>query len=375
MSTKPSRRVMGHGSVSQRPGGLWQAQVTVDGERRTVYARTEREVVAKLQALQSQASAGLPGVDRRTTVATYLAGWLQLVTTRVRPRTMGHYTYMVRLISREVGRAKLATLSPADVEAMLARLRESGLSPQTCAHARAVLRIALRDGQRRDLVARNVAQVAMADPVPEREPRLLSPEAAWSVLAAMGDTQLGRMVTIALNAGVRQGELLGLRWQDVDWQGRELHISRQLQRTAGVYELGEVKSRRSKRAIPLTPAALEALQQERVAQDAARQAARRWREPIPGLIFTSSTGQPRNGSAVTHAFAASLAAAGLEPMHFHHLRHGFAGLMLGAGVELATVSGLLGHSSIALTARTYAGVERSLKHDATDRLALRLGHP
>ena len=375
MASKPSKRVMGHGTIYRRPNGSWAGEITVDGKRSTAYARTQAECVARLQALQAQVAGGLPPVDQRTTVGAYLTGWLELVSTRVKPRTMRHYTYMVGLIRGEIGRSRLAKLSPADVESMLSRLRESGLGAQTCAHVRATLRIALRDAQRRDQVTRNAAQIARADPVPEREPRLLSPEAAWGVLAAIEDPQLRRMATVALHVGIRQGELLGLRWQDIDWENGEIHVSRQLQRTEGRYELGEVKSRKSKRALPLTPAATEALTQERESQQAARSGGRRLREPIPDLVFETATGQPRSGFAVTHQFAAALAAAGLEPMHWHHLRHAFSGLMLGAGVEIATVSALLGHSSVALTARTYAGVERSLKHDATDRLARRLTRP
>jgi integrase len=366
---------MGHGTIYRRPNGSWAGEITVDGSRRTAYARTQAECVAKLQALQAQAAGGLPAVDQRTQVGAYLTGWLEVVGTRVKPRSVRHYTYMVGLIRGQIGRVKLAKLSPADVESMLSRLRESGLSPQTCAHVRATLRVALRDAQRHDRVTRNAAQIAKADPVPEREPRLLSPEAAWGVLAAIEDPQLRRMTTVALHAGVRQGELLGLRWQDIDWENGELHVSRQLQRTEGRYELGDVKSRKSKRALPLTPAAVKALSDERDSQKLARGSSGWRREPIPDLVFETATGQPRSGSAVTHQFAAALAAAGLEPMHWHHLRHAFSGLMLGAGVEIATVSALLGHSSVALTARTYAGVERSLKHDATDRLARRLAHP
>jgi integrase len=289
---------------------------------------------------------------------------------------MRHYAYTVGLISGEVGRVKLARLSPADVEGMTARLAASGLSPQTCAHARATLRVALRDAQRKDRVTRNVAQIALGPTVPASEPRLLSPEAAWGVIEAMADPQLRRMVIVAVHSGVRQGELLALRWENVDWQRSEVHVSKALGRVADTYQLTDVKSRKSRRALPLTPVALEALTQERDSQSQARAAAgKRWREPIPGLIFTTATGQPRNGTTITHQFADALAVANLAPMHFHHLRHGFAGLMLGAGVELATVSALLGHSSVSLAARTYAGVERSLKHDATDRLARRLAQP
>jgi site-specific recombinase XerD len=107
----------------------------------------------------------------------------------------------------------------------------------------------------------------------------------------------------------------------------------------------------------LTPPALEALTQERQSQqDAGLAAGRRCMEPIAGLIFTTATGQPRYGNAVTHAFADALSAAGLAPMRWHHLRHAFARLMLSSGIDLGTVSSLLGHSSVSLTLSTYAGV-------------------
>jgi integrase len=169
---------------------------------------------------------------------------------------------------------------------------------------------------------------------------------------------------------------LGLRWQDVDWRTAELHVSQALQRLGGTYQLVDVKSRTSRRALPLTPTALDVLIQERQSQEDARTAAgRRWREPIPGLIFTTATGQPRNGGTITHHFATALAAAGLAPMHWHHLRHAFAGLMLASGVDLGTVSSLLGHSSFSLTLSTYAGVAPSLKRQATDQLGRLLTQP
>lgn len=105
--------------------------------------------------------------------------------------------------------------------------------------------------------------------------------------------------------------------------------------------------------MPLTAAAAQALSEERQSQLEARLAVgKRWREPIPGLIFTTDSGEPRSGTSVTHAFADALAAAGLTPMHWHHLRHAFAGLMLASGVDLGTVSALLGHSSVSLTLST-----------------------
>jgi integrase len=376
MSTKPEKRVMGHGSVSQRANGLWQSQISRDGTRSTVYGRTQAQVVAKLHALQKQAADGLPAVNQRTTLAAFLKGWLELVASRVEPRTIRHYTYMVELITGELGRVKLARLSPSDVDRMLASLQTSGLSARTVSHVRAVLRTALTDGEKRGAVTRNVASLSDAPKVPYQPPRILSREAAWALLDAISDPGLQRMATVAVTTGLRQGELLGLRWQDVDWEHGELHVSQALQRLGGTYQLGDVKSRTSRRALPLTPPAVEALTEERQSQQNARLAAgRRWREPITGLIFTTATGQPRNGSAVTHAFADALSTAGLAPMHWHHLRHAFAGLMLSSGVDLGTVSSLLGHSSVSLTLSTYAGVAPSLKRQATDQLARLLARP
>lgn len=342
---------MGHGSVSQRPNGLWQGQLSRDGERLTVYARTEREVVAKLQALQSQVAGGLAVVDQRTTLAAYLEGWLETVAPRLRPVTLSWYRGMVRgQLIPQLGRLKLAKLQPGDVAAMLGRLQDQGLSPRSAAHVRAVLRTALADAMRWGYVNRNAAALASAPRVPYQPPRILTPEAAADVLEALADPQLRRLATVAVHTGLRQGELLGLRWSDVDWQAGELHVSQALQRVAGESRLVEVKSRTSRRALPLTQVALATLTEEQGAQSRARAAAgKRWREPIADLVFTTATGAPKNASAVTHAFASALAAAGLPPMHWHHLRHVFAGLMLASGVDLGTVSALLGHTSVSLT--------------------------
>lgn len=374
MSVKAPRRVMGMGSITHRADGRWQGRVMVDGERRSVYATSQQECVAKLKDLQVGVKKGLPAVDGRATVASYVDTWLGSVASRVRPRTMRHYAYMVGLISGQIGRVKLAKLSPQDVAGMLSQMQASGLSPQTCAHARAVLRTALADAERGGMVSRNVAGLASAPRVPHQQPRILAPEQAQALLDALPDAGLRRMATLAVHTGLRQGELLGLRWQDA--ADGELHVTQALQRLGGQYQLVEVKSRTSRRTVPLTAAAGDALAEERQSQLEARLAAgSRWQESIPGLAFTTATGEPRSGSAITHQFADALSAAGLPPMHWHHLRHAFAGLMLASGSDLSTVSSLLGHTSVNLTASTYAGVMPSLKRQAADRLGRLLQRP
>jgi integrase len=376
MSTR-SRRVMGRGTVYRRANGTWAGEITVDGKRSTVYAPSQDECLAKLDAAKASASGGLPTVDQRGTVGAYLTGWLETKRPKLRPATMARYRGIVEgQIIPEIGRAKLAKLQPGDVDRMLARLQAKGLSPRTTSHVRAVLRAALATALRRGQVVRNVATLSEPVKVPKRPLPILSPDAAWGLLRAIEDPQIRRLATLAVHSGLRMGELLGLVWSDVDWVGGQLHVSQALQRIEGGYRRVELKSGSSRRAVPLTAAAVEVLTAERDSQSAARErAGSRWHEPIPGLVFETRMGQPRCGPTVTHLFQSALKRAGLTPMPFHDLRHAFATLMFASGVDSGTVSALLGHSSVSLTMSTYAGVAPSLKRQATDQLARLLAQP
>ncbi len=371
------RRGRGTGSINLRADGLWEARFSAGWEngrrvRRSIYCHSRTEAERALRQ-------ALVGLDRGSrpppagvTVGRFLEEWLEVIAPRVRPSTWARYSGLVRLqVIPALGRIRLGRLDPSDVDRLLAKLQAQGLSPQTAAHARSVLRAALNDALRDGLVARNVAGLARPPRISYQPPRILTSTESEAVIQAMPEPRLRRLVTVAIHTGLRQGELLGVRWRDVDVGAGELHVTQALQRIAGAYHLVEVKSRTSRRIIPLTGAAVEALAQEQQAQLGARMAAgSRWREPIPSLLFTTSTGQPRNGSALTHHFEQALAAAGLPPMRWHHLRHAYAGLMLGSGAGLATVSPLLGHSSVslALTAPTYARVMPTRQRDAADRM-------
>ncbi|MHB1576970.1 MAG: tyrosine-type recombinase/integrase [Candidatus Dormibacteria bacterium] len=370
-----SRRGNGEGSISHRPDGRWQAQVTVEGRRRVAYGRTREDAAARLQQLQHSVTVGLPVTPERLTVGAFAQGWLEGARPHLAPSTATRYAQLVNeQIVPTWGRLRLSKLRPEDVDAGLAKLQAGGLSPRSCSHVRAVLRTALNDGLRKGTVPRNVASLSSPPRVPYQRPKLLSPDEVQAVLDALDDPTMRRMVTVALATGLRQGELLGLRWQDV--ADGQLRVSYALQRVAGRYELVRPKSDSSRRSVPLTPDAVTALEDQRQAQRLAQLAAGgRWRPVIADLIFTTATGQPVNGPALTHRFEAALARAGLPVIRWHHLRHAFAGLLLASGVELATVSHLLGHSDVSLTASTYAGIAPSLRQDAMSRLGALLRRP
>jgi integrase len=373
MSSK--RRGAGEGSIYQRKDGLWVGAIScgwdLDGrQRQTVSGRTRQMVAQKLEDARRRAQTGEAPIDERATVAQYLQRWLLSVGPRVRPRTATFYALIVRTrLIPNIGRVKLSRLTPLDVEAMLASVQQAGLSPQTTAHCRAVLRCALTDAVRSGLVPRNVVTLTDAPRVATPAPAVLTPEQVGDVLDALSDPSLRRLATVAVHSGLRQGELLGLRWADVDLEQRQVRVLHALQRAAGHYALVEPKSASSRRVVALTPAAVEALREERRAQREAQLRAKRWRPPISDLVFTTSTGQPRSGTAITHAFADALRAAGLSPLRWHDLRAAHGGLLLAAGVDIAVISKMLGHSSVALTVRHYAGVGEALGRQASERFA------
>jgi integrase len=383
-----TRRGTGEGAVYHREDGRWAASVTVGygprtrearrtvehplestRKRVTVYGRTRQEVIVKLRDLQRNVADGLPVVDQRTTLEHYLEGWLERVAPRLRPATLLRYSGLVRgQLIPHLGRIRLARLSPADVAKMLAAIQMGGLSPRTASHARAVLRTALSDAEKWGLTARNVAKLTDPPSVPAPSPKMLPIEDVHRVLDAASATEVANEVTLALYSGMRVGEVLGLRWSDVALDAGLLTVSHALQRLGTETKLVEPKSASSHRTLQLPEPAIEALRNERQRQVARQLAAgSKWRPTIDGLVFTDATGRPLVPISVTRTFQRALRAAGLPPLRFHHLRHLHAGLMLGSGIDIATVSHLLGHSSVALTASTYAGVMPALKREAAAR--------
>lgn len=213
------------------------------GQRRSVYAPTQADALTKLRKLQQQLGAGLPQVDERVTVAAFLTRWLEAVEPRLRPSTFSRYRGLVTgQIVPKLGHVRVAQLQPQDVGRMLVQVQQDGLSPRTAAHCRAVLRAALSDAERWGQVTRNVAKLADAPHLGAPEPVILSPQRVGEILAAIVEPQLRRLVVVSLFSGLRQGELLGLRWPDVDSEGRCLHVRTALQRVAGEYQLVESPS-------------------------------------------------------------------------------------------------------------------------------------
>ena len=372
------RRGHGEGGIRQRPNGLWEARVTagyVDGRpvRRSLYGRTRREVLDKLVPALACVQRGEPLAQGSRSLGSFLAEWVDGLEMRVRPSTARRYADLLRLhVLPALGSVKLARLTPQRVEALLSEKLASGLSARTVWHIRAVLRAALGDAVRVGEVTRNAAGLARPPRVEGYHVEPMTPVRAAAILDAAAGSDLEAPIALALWTGLRQGELLALRWSDVDLDGMRLSVHATLQHRGGRWALEPTKTAKSRRTIGLPSPAADALAAHRQRQVEERLLlGAAWESPLVDLVFTDPWGRPIDGRNLTQRFQTILRAAGLPRIRFHDLHHAAATLMLASGTDLKVVSEVLGHSAIGIgtTANVYAGVLDELKADAADRLA------
>jgi integrase len=256
---------------------------------------------------------------------------------------------------------------------MLVELTAAGHSPRTVQYALHVLRIALARAVRWGLVPRNVATMVDGPRVPRRRVPVLTGEEAQRFMIAVRDDRLGALYVVALSLGLRQGEVLGLRWSDVDLDRQSLTVGAALQRVSGKgLVLVEPKTETSRRKITLPGYCLGVLREHRVRQLRDRLlAGSRWSET--GLVFTSALGTGLESGLVTKRLQRILAACGLPRLRFHDLRHSAASLLGAQGVPPRVVMEVLGHSRISVTMDLYSHVFPSLLGDAAKAMERALG--
>lgn len=362
-----AKRGNGEGSLFRRRDGRWVGEITLaaDGRRRQFYGKTRAEAGKKLALAVGDHHRGILPTGRPQTVATFLNRWLEdSVRGRVRPTTEAHYELCVRHLVQGLGPLDVVKLSPADVEHYL-RSKQDQLATRTINHHRAVLRVALNRAMKWGFVHRNVAALASAPRVEAKPSRFLTPAEAAALLKAFEGDRLEALFSTALALGLRQGEALGLAWDDVDFATRQLHVRRQLQRLKGESRLVPVKTERSRRTLTMPMVVVAALQEHR----------RRQLEEgiVQNLVFCRRDGRPLVNSNVTHAFQNRLQRAGLPRMRFHDLRHSCASLLLAQGVAPRVVMETLGHSTIATTMNVYSHVMPSLLQESADAMDRSLG--
>ena len=370
------RRGNREGSIYKRADGRWEGKIMLghrqDGKplRRTVYGKTRQEVAEKLAKLSASAADGALPVGGALKVGDYLAQWFEQHKAfggrdggPLRPNTVRDYSTQLQLhIVPAIGDIRLDKLTPQHLQSLYRRILEKGLSRRRAQMAHRLLHVALDAAVRQGLIVRNPADMVVDPPRAETcgPAPVLTQEQARAMLEAVKGTPAYIPFLLAFATGMRRGEVLGLRWSDVDLTTAQIHVRGQWQRD-GYEEL--LKTSSSYRAIPISAPIVEVLRQHKAAQKVVALAG--W--VCPGRFMD----RPYSPQNLDHTFARVRDKLGLDKrLTFHSIRKTFATWLAAAGVDPKTAARLLGHSNVRTTLEIYQEVTADMTRDAIAKVGV-----
>ena len=376
-----TRRGHGEGSIYQRSDGRWAACISLEGgKRKTLYGKTRREVQEQLKTALHEQQKGLLATGPQQKVGQFLTHWLEDVHKRsIRPRTYERYEEIVRLhLVPGIGHHQLQKLLPQHLQAFYTKKLEEGLSSTTVVSFHNVLHKALETAVRWNLIARNPCDLVSPPRRKRYEIRPLSLQQIQQFLAIARGHRQEALFILALSTGMRRGELLALKWQDLDLEQGTLQVRRILTRIPSKlpgrgYEEAEPKTDKGRRSIALPSLAAEALRQHRLRQTEAKlKAGPDWQDR--DYVFCTSIGTHLNPTRdVLDALKSLLEQAGLPDIRFHDLRHSCATMLVGMNVHPKIVQEILGHSQISMTMDIYSHILPTMQEEAMHKIDEALG--
>jgi integrase len=372
-----------------RADGQWEATVSLGYDahgkriRRAVFGRTKQEAQEALRKLQTDHALGRLTDAGKFTVADYLTLWLdQTARVKVAAATYDRYKLIVdRQLKPHLGALRLNKLTTFHVSQLDAILEKQGESPRQRQMAQVVFGTALRDAVRKKLLAFNpVADAARPRP-PKKEMTVWDAGQVRRFLAAAEADRLYALYVVALDTGMRQGELLALQWPDVDFEAGAVTVQRSLSDVRGKLAIKPPKTAAGRRRIVLSRFAVDALHEHR------KRMLAEGRDVKAGIVFCSTAGTyPRRYNLTHHSFRKAIRRASqkaaeeaaklgadvrpdvLPVIRFHDLRHTAATLLLTVGVNVKVVSERLGHESVEITLKVYAHVLPTMQQAAAEKL-------
>jgi len=372
---KRGKRGKNEGSIYQDKDGRWRAAVDYGYQngkrvRKVLSGETRSEVASKLTTALRDRQLNMPLTQERYTIGQHLEHWLtDVAEPSVRPKTYRTYSDITHQhLIPSLGKVPLVKLTPNQIRSFMKAKSDEGLSPRTVKHLRDTLRAAINVAVRDGIVVRNVA--TLVDPpreVQNHEPHVFTPEQARRFLDTVKGHRLEALFSVALSLGLREGEVLGLRWQDIDLNTGSLSVRRQLQRIDGKLQLVEPKTEKSRRTVTLPQVAVSAHRAHQVRQQQERQVAGdKW--IASGMVFTTTIGTMLDARNLLKAFYGIMRNSDLPQLRFHDLRHSAATLLLIQGVHPKVVQELGGWSDIRIVLNTYSHVIPSLKDEAASKM-------
>jgi len=349
----------------------WQIQVYMgtgpDGKYRrhfeTIHGR-KSDAQKRLNELLVSLEKGIYTPPGRLTVAEHLRNWLEgYVKTNCSQRTLDGYQSIIEThLIPALGQVQLKHLHPQAIQSYYGKACER-LSARTVHHQHRVLSQSLKFAVRQGYLGRNPAELVDAPSPRKKVMRTLTPGEVEVLFETAQDNYYYPVVYTAVSTGLRQAELLGLRWRDIDLDMLSISVSQVLYKRRGICQFKEPKTSHSRRRVAMTPKLALFLREykaerERLYHELGEQLT------LDDLVFTSMSGKPINPCVLTHAFNRMARQANLNSVRFHDLRHTFASLMLLRGAKPKVISEALGHASVAFTMDVYSHIIEGMQSDA-----------
>jgi len=347
----------------------WAAQITIEGKRKSKYFDKKGDALKWLREMQNQIDQGLTLKGLDLTLAEFLDRWLEMKKGTVKENTLYDYrNYINRDILPLLGNLKVAEVAPDHVQQLISAKHQQGLATASVLRIFRILNAAFKYAVRLGIIPRNPADVVDRPRQRRKEMKVWDETQVISFISSIEGTRWEALFYVAVTTGLRRGEILGLKWTDLDWVSRNLTIQRQVTTVAGKgLQFHPPKSAAGRRVVVLGERDIEKLQKHVHLQEQMKAfAGDRWQEH--GLIFPSTKGTILSPWNVYKAFKELSKKAGLPEIRLHDLRHTAATLMLKQGVHPKIVQERLGHSDIALTLNTYSHVLPTLQNEAAAKL-------
>lgn len=371
------RRSNGEGNIRKRKDGRWEGRYTAGHDPETgkqvfknVLGKTQAEVKEKLKAALEQNQKIDFSKTGKYTVAQWMKEWFENVC-KVKVRPSSHQTYRGYIdnhIAPNIGKTPLEKLTTMDLQKLYRKLMKQGrverieaenqpkgLSAKTVRNIHQVISSAMDFAVAQKIISENPCKNVSLPKIEHREMQTIPAEQLLAFLQEAKATGVYEMYYIELSTGLRRGELLGLKWQDIDWKNGVIHVRRQVARVNGEIVEAPLKTKNSYRAVSISPQAIEVLKQQKA-------------KISDEYVFPSPNGGPISPDSVNNMLKRVLTRAGIPKVRFHDLRHTFATVALQNGVDVKTVSGMLGHFSAGFTLDTYAHVTTAAQKEAAQTM-------
>ena len=368
------RRANGEGNLRKRKDGRWEGRYTAGRDPDTgkaiyknVLGKTQAEAKAKLKQAIEEAKGLDASKAGRYTVGEWMEVWFEHYA-KVKVRPSSHQTYRGYIdnhIKPNIGKIQLEKLTSLELQKFYKRLLEKGrvnriesrkqskgLSAKTVRNIHQIISSAMQLAREQNLIIGNPAEGCALPRLEHREMKTLPVEQLQSFLREAKDSGVFELYYLELATGLRRGELLGLKWEDIDLERGDLRVKRQIARINGEVVEAPLKTKNAYRTLPLAADTIDVLE------------AQRKKAGDSPWVFPGPTGGPISPDSVLHMLHRVLKRAGLPRVRFHDLRHTFATLALQNGVDVKTVSGMLGHFSAGFTLDTYAHVTTASQRQA-----------